>query len=52
MKEQILIFLLKTAKLLLSTITLGIPQLIGIINQKIVELGGSPQILKQKADKK
>lgn len=48
MKEQILIFLLKTAKLLLSSITLGIPQLIGIINQKIVDLGGNPQTFKRK----
>lgn len=38
MKNQLLIFLLKTANLALHTVTLGIPKLVDIINKKIKEL--------------
>lgn len=43
MKNNFLIFLLKTANLFLHFITLGIPKLVAVINKKIVKLEATNQ---------
>ncbi|MCL8211004.1 hypothetical protein LT336_00756 [Spiroplasma sp. JKS002671] len=44
MKNTILIMLLKICKVILHTITLGIPHLINSINRTIVALGGEAKV--------